>query len=147
MDEHGTLLASGGDDKTVGLHDVRSMQLAARFEPHDEAVISVVFIDNGKALVSGGMSGWREVWDVPGRRWLATLRTPGSVALSSQGRRIALRHEDNTITLPTWDAPTLVAEACRIVSRNLSCDEWRQFMGDKPYHQTCEALPSPAPCR
>ncbi|HEX6829040.1 MAG TPA: hypothetical protein VF104_08680, partial [Burkholderiales bacterium] len=143
----GRWLASGSEDKSVALLDVAGKRFVARFEPHDEAVDILVFIEDGKALVSGKARGWPEVWDVSARRWLTSFRNPGagsgSVAVSPQGRRIALLHEDGLVTLRDWDRDTLVQNACRIADRNLTCAEWRQYMGDRPYHGTCETLPEP----
>ena len=45
-----------------------------------------------------------------------------------------------------WDVglDSLVAEACRTANRNLTCSEWQQFMGNKPYRKTCDTLPGPS---
>jgi hypothetical protein len=34
----------------------------------------------------------------------------------------------------------LVAEACARLTRNLSPEEWRQYLGDEPYRKTCPGL-------
>ncbi|MEA2491294.1 MAG: hypothetical protein QOH21_3086 [Acidobacteriota bacterium] len=35
-------------------------------------------------------------------------------------------------------------DACRTANRNLTCDEWRNYIGaNKPDLKTCEALPGP----
>jgi hypothetical protein len=37
-----------------------------------------------------------------------------------------------------------MAEACRTANRNLTSEEWRNYIGaDKPYRKTCTALPGP----
>jgi hypothetical protein len=42
------------------------------------------------------------------------------------------------------DLDHLEAEACRTANRNLTCEEWRSYIGaGKPYHKTCEAFPGP----
>jgi hypothetical protein len=48
--------------------------------------------------------------------------------------------------LDWWDrSPADWAEdGCRLVNRNLSQIEWDQFVGDRPYEQTCPELPSGA---
>ncbi|HSD60056.1 MAG TPA: hypothetical protein VLC55_04315 [Burkholderiales bacterium] len=155
----GKLLAAGDRDGTVVLYEVDSRKEVAEFVPHDDGIknvaddpLSVVFIEDGRALVWGpAKQGARDVWDVPGRRWLTTLHSPGgnagSLALSPKQRRIALRHDDGQVTLREWDPETLVREACRIANRNLTCVEWRQYMRDRPYRKTCEALPGPGSCQ
>lgn len=32
--------------------------------------------------------------------------------------------------------------ACRIANRNLTRQEWRQYLGDLPYQKTCPGLPA-----
>ncbi|MFP4436001.1 MAG: hypothetical protein ACLFVO_02035 [Chloroflexaceae bacterium] len=33
------------------------------------------------------------------------------------------------------------SRACRIANRNLTAAEWRRYLGDRPYEQTCPDLP------
>lgn len=40
-----------------------------------------------------------------------------------------------------WKTDDLQAEACRRLTRNLTEDEWRQYLGDEPYRKTCQNLP------
>ena len=144
----GTLLASGRDDGLVVMYDVRTGRVVGHCKPREPIarVDSVVFIEGGRAMVFGAAKeGSREVCDVPGGRRLATLHIPGglgSLALSPEQRRIALRHGDGQVTLRDWQASTLVRDACRIANRNLTCVEWRQYLGDRPYPRTCETLPA-----
>lgn len=37
----------------------------------------------------------------------------------------------------------LIAEACRRLHRNLTHDEWQQYLGEVPEHATCPDLPLP----
>ncbi len=48
-----------------------------------------------------------------------------------------------------WDVDTtaLAAEAYRTANRNLTCDEWRTYVGlDKRYRKACGAFPGPEKC-
>ena len=38
-------------------------------------------------------------------------------------------------------AGTTLAIACRRAGRNLTCEEWRRFVGEEPYTATCPELP------
>jgi WD40 repeat protein len=67
----------------------------------------------------------------------------GAVAFSSDGQTLASASSDGTVRL--WIARTekLAAMVCETVWRNLTLDEWRQFVGaDLPYERTCPALPA-----
>jgi hypothetical protein len=58
-----------------------------------------------------------------------------------------LAGEDGTVILWNLDFDDLKAEACRTANRNLTCEEWRSYIGaDKPYRRTCEGLPGPETC-
>lgn len=147
----GTRLATGGEDNKAILRDVASGQTVASFH-HEWDVDRLVFIEGGEALVSGKSKGGRDVWDVRQGRRLARLRDPDgdvtSVDISPTGRRVALLHSDDTVTLRSWDAATMLTDACEMAGRNLSCSEWRQFMPDQAYRKTCPAYPAPVPaCR
>jgi len=42
-----------------------------------------------------------------------------------------------------WDVGLEVwqARACRIANRNLTAEEWKGYLGEQPYRETCSELP------
>jgi WD40 repeat protein len=154
-------LASGDSDGMVLLRDVASGLTVAAFGPHRDRkgelnrpgdlwdVDRLVFIGGGEALVSGQAQGAREVWDVGKGSRLARLHYAGgtvsSVDISPKEHRVAVLHDDRTVSLRDWDHDTMLKDACEIVGRNLGCAEWRQFLAGSPYHKTCPDLPAPEP--
>ena len=145
----GRRLASASADQTVILWDVDSHKPLATLAGHKAGVQGVAFSPDGQRLASASADQAVMVWDVASRKPLATLavHTYGvtSVAFSPQGQ-LASGSLDKTVIL--WDTglDSLATEACRTANRNLTCKEWRTYLGDRPYHKTCEMLPGPEKC-
>ena len=144
----GKLLAMPSRDRTVILWEVASGKALASLEGHTGRISSVAFSADGKRLASASDDDNVMLWDVDRHRLLATLRghthSVLGVAFSPNGKRLVSGSRDGTI-LWDLDPEHLKAEACRTANRNLTCQEWRQYIGpDIPYRKTCEALPGPA---
>jgi WD40 repeat protein len=114
------------------------------------SVTSVAFSPGGARLASGSGDGTIRVWDVKSGRpvgepmqghqgWVL------SVAFSPDGMRLASGSQDQTIRLWDLSIEPWKTNACRIANRNMTKEEWKQYMGDpKDYHKTCPDLPIPA---
>jgi len=143
----GKRLASASARQTVILWDVNGRKPLTTLEGHRNGVSSVAFSPDGKRLASAGADQIVILWDVDSRTRLATLtghKGPVSaVAFSPNGEQLASASSDKTIILWDWNLEILTADACRTANRNLTCEEWRIYIGSKPYHKTCEALPGP----
>jgi hypothetical protein len=62
-------------------------------------------------------------------------------------RDVAIGSEDKTSRVRAWQLEDLITEVCFRLLQNLSCKEWRQYLGDEPYHKTCPGLPGPEMCQ
>jgi len=58
------------------------------------------------------------------------------VAFSPDGKYVVSGSGDKTARVWEWQAKDLIANACATMPRNLTRDEWKQYIG--------EALPYPA---
>ncbi len=147
----GKRVASGSGDKSVILWDVDGRQPLATLRGHTDAVFGVAFSPDRKRLASASWDGTVILWDVESHQPLATLAGHKGgvfgVSFSPDGKRLASASQDKTVILWDLDPAVLAAEACRTANRNLTCEEWRNYIGaDKPYRETCPGLPGPGRC-
>ncbi|HEY2290720.1 MAG TPA: hypothetical protein VGM86_08465 [Thermoanaerobaculia bacterium] len=147
----GKRLASASWDRTVILWDVDNRKPLATLEGHKNAVYSVAFSPDGKRLASASADDTVILWDADSHKLLATLEGHKApvlgVAFSPDGKGLASASTDKTIILWDLDLDHLISEACRTANWNLTCEEWRNYIGaDKPYRKTCPALPGPERC-
>ena len=144
----GQRLASGSSDGMVRLWDLRQPEAAPVVLPGDGvSVYTVAFSPDNQRLAAGSLNNVARLWnlhqlEVPPIVLRGHTGPVFSVAFSPDGQRLATGSHDQTIRL--WQVHTahLADVVCERVWRNLTLDEWRQFIGaDLPYERTCPNLP------
>ena len=111
---------------------------------HAERVITAAFSANGAYLATGSQDGTARVWTVPDGKEVARLINPGNVVavlFSPDGGHVVAASNGGQARVWLLPVADPLAEACRRVARNLSMEEWRQYLGEEPYRKTCPALP------
>jgi WD40 repeat protein len=98
-------LASGGDDNTVRLWNVRTGQLEHTFEGHSRAISALAFSPDGQILASGSFDQSVKLWDVlSGKLKLALGEHPSGqvkgVSFSPDGKFLASAGADG---VRLWD--------------------------------------------
>jgi WD40 repeat protein len=141
----GRILASSGGDRLIRLWDVETRQLMGKpLTGHTEAVFSVSFSPDGRLLASGGWDGTIRMWDVQTGQAVGRAIIVGqdisvsTIVFSPDGQILASSASDGSVIL--WDLvkDTWVAQACTVANRNLTRMEWEHFLGNMPYHETCQ---------
>jgi len=151
----GKTLASGSKDNTVIFWDVEmgkaiGKPLLANNSSLKRSgwagVNSVAFSPDGKLLASGSGDQIVRLWDVKTRQSLdkALIDHSSNVeskAFSPNAKFLTSRNLDATLKLWDINPEDYVKQACAIVNRNLSQEEWQKYVGNRPHEKTCPNLP------
>lgn len=104
----GQKFASGSDDQTVKIWDIKTSKCCSSLEGHSGCVRSVTFSEDGKLLASGSEDGTVKIWHVQTGKYFKTLTghvgKVWSVAFSPVDQLLASGGEDNTIKI--WEVQT-----------------------------------------
>ncbi len=150
----GKILASGGQDNQIILWSAVTGQPLGIFN-NGEAVSCLTFSKDkdGKILVSGSEEGTVILWHIDADEQRAALRMLDlklighkknvySLTFSQDGKTLASGGGgDNSVIL--WDVSfdSWAKRACSIANRNLTSEEWKQFLAGEPYRKSCPNLP------
>jgi len=99
----GSMLATGGKDKTVRLWDMRTGKQLAGLSAHADAVNSVAFSPNGRMIATASDDTTVKLWNVAPPQPIATLRghtkQVSGLAFSPDGTTLATASSDKTVRL------------------------------------------------
>ncbi len=153
------LLAGGTHEGTILVWDLsRPRHGPEELAAHESTVTGLSFSLVWDLLASAGLDGAVMLWDLR-RRQDAEQREPEpivlrdhsswvwAVALSPDGEHAVSGGSDRTLRFRVTRSQRLAEKICGLVTRNLSCEEWRSYMPTElPYEATCAQLPSEGEC-
>lgn len=147
----GSLIVTASDDGRAIIWDSTNGNPIYVLEGHGNKVNQANWDPKGDYIVTASDDKTARIWDVQNGTQVAVLE--GHSGFVNQavwdpgGKRIATASTDNTVRIYYVLLDDLLQIACQKVVRNMSSSEWRLFMGDKPYRETCpgKLIPNNAP--
>ncbi len=146
----GRWLASAGDTDALMLWnlDQGTPKLTA-LRYREPRVTALAFDATSKLLAFGGIDGTVHVQELSAleMRPMRISAHQGFVTamhFDPRGGRLATGGEDGIVRIWRQNIEELIELSCKVAGRNLTCDEWTEFMGDRPYAPTCSDLPYPS---
>jgi WD40 repeat protein len=117
--------------------------------PHEDSVSSVAFSPDGKYLATASADGTARVWDLIGSdptsdREIARMTHDNGVqdvAFDTDGKYLATVSAGTT-RMWLWRPEDLSEEVCNRLTRNLTEEEWLQYLNNKS-RKACLNLPEP----
>jgi WD40 repeat protein len=133
----GRYMASASDDGLARVFETSGWKLRLQIK-YSSPAQAVSFSWDGRYIISGGHDDDARAFEISTGKEVARLEHPGGItalAVSRDNRIIVL---SNKVISGHWFHPDdLIREACSRLTRNLSPDEWKEYMGAEAYHQTC----------
>jgi WD40 repeat protein len=121
--------------KVAVIWEWKSEKEVRRF-PHEADVAALSFSSDGTTLATAAGNDAR-VWDVASVEELARVSHDQPVTravFSPDGKTLATAGNDGVVQLSLWRPQDLLDEACARLTRNLTPEEWHQYLnlGDQP---------------
>jgi WD40 repeat protein len=138
----GNTLVTGALNGKVRLWDPRTGAAGRTWVAQAGPVMSTVYSPDGTLLATSGGDGTAALWDVcstkqigapligPSQRW-------GMAAFDTTGHTLATAFQDGTVLLWDADPRSWRGRACAVAGRDLTRQEWAEFLPDRPYQPPC----------
>jgi WD40 repeat protein len=140
----GSLLAASGiGDRQVTVWDVRTRRLVGRL-PHPNFVGSTAFDPAGRTLATDAADGLVRLWDLTSLRQIG-WPLPGAEngtgtnvsAFDPSGNHLIAVYDSGTAFVWEMNSDRWKQQACTVVGRPLSREEWNEFLANRRYQPAC----------
>jgi WD40 repeat protein/O-acetyl-ADP-ribose deacetylase (regulator of RNase III) len=156
----GMRIITASKDCTACVWDGQTGVLLNVLAGHMGSVRHVAWNSSGSLVTTASSDSMARVWNAEQGAELAVLSGHSErvrcAIWNPEGARIATVSDDGTVLiwnvsgvteqavhLDKLDHEGLLEAACQRIVRNMSQEEWRVYMGDEPYRETCPDRPVP----
>jgi len=142
-----TLAAASSPDGAILIDTATGRLLHAPLAGRSDIVLAVAFSRDGRTLATGSIDGTVILYDAATRQPIGDPLDAGdgeaeAVAFTPDGGTLAGSYHDGQVVLWDIDPDSWQQRACTTAGRNLTRDEWHQYLGNRPYHKTCPQWPT-----
>ena len=140
----GSTVALAGDTGEIATVDVSTGDEQRRSPGLGAAVRSLDYTDDGELLVSGADDGGVSLWDAKTLELLGTVYpphhgepVPASARFLGDSHDVAIASHDGKLYRWETDLDRALDFACQMAGRDLSEEEWEEFLPAQPYQSVC----------
>jgi WD40 repeat protein len=140
----GSTVAVAGDTGQIVTIDVSTGAEQGRSTGLGAVVIWLKYSDDGELLVSGDMDGGVSLWDAATLDLLGTVYpphhgepVPSGAQFIGDTHDVAIASYDGKVYRWETDIDRAIDFACQIAGRNLTKEEWEEFLPAQPYREVC----------
>jgi WD40 repeat protein len=135
------LIASTSRDKTARVWNAASGKQIFQLD-HPDWVFAAAFSPDGKMIATVSRDRLVRLWDVKSGKLIGELKGHSDwvdgVAFSVDGDTLISGARDNTARVWSASPRAWKESACKIAKRELTNEEWKQYLGDEAHHSICK---------
>ncbi|MEU6136255.1 PQQ-binding-like beta-propeller repeat protein [Nocardioides sp. NPDC047086] len=140
----GSVVAAAGDTGDIVITDVSTGETLQRSTGAGAAVLWLDYSEDGELLVSAADDGGVSLWDAETLELLGTVRPPhqgdplpASARFIGDSHDVAIATYGGTVSRWETDVDRAIDFACQMAGRDLSEEEWDEFLPDEPRQPVC----------
>jgi WD40 repeat protein len=143
----GSTVAMAGDTGQIVTIDVSTGEVQ-RSTALGAVVLSLEHSDDGELLVSGDADGGVSLWDATTLDLLGTVfpphrgqePVPAGAQFIGDTHDVAIASDDGKVYRWETGIDRAIDFACQMAGRNLTEEEWAEFLPTQPYREVCPGL-------